>query len=157
MANFDVLKSKYDIKDSKEILSSTISLVDLILQNCVIHAFNILFDYVGRKVETKQEDAFNRTAYFIAKLLKPFHLSFYNELCELQSKELLKKFHKIRKIEKMYFFDEDYVQIYNILKTICDNLWYVPIMHQFIKGFDPMKIEFDVNAFCHSVVMCERK
>lgn len=159
--DFKVLKSKYELKDLEKINACTLSLVDLIFHNTVIHAMTLLIDHVDCKVKTEQTEDFNRTAYYMAKLIKPFHRSFYDELCELTSRDLLAKHEKLCKlsIEEMSsnYFDYDCLQIYRFLKSICENLWHIPILHKFTTGFDPTKFEFEVNAVCHDVVSWEKK
>lgn len=155
------VNSKYELMEQKETTSaSKIKCVESIFQYMVTQAIWLLIKYCGESFKKKNFNISHRFAFHIAKLLQPSHAEYYNELISLSAKDLNDKFLKIRKASceeiSKEIFDCDFTEIYKILKTICENYWYLPILKEYMIGLDLDKIYFEVDVFLHNIKIFQR-
>lgn len=157
----DCVYSKYELMEQKTTTSaSKVKFVESIFQYMVTQAIWLLITHCSVSLNKKNFNISHRFVFHIAKLLQPSHAEYYNELINLSGKDLNEKFLKIRNTsfeeKSKEIFDSDFTEIYKILKTICENYWYLPILKQYVIGLDLNKIYFEVDVFLHNIHILQR-
>lgn len=152
-------KSNQIAKGKGKINNLRLKFIDDCFQQYIAYAMILLIIESGEN--SKNLKLFNRTAYYIARLVRPAHRDLYNKLNKLKSKELYQKFTKLKcsTLEKIYeeIYDEDFIEIFKILRTICKKLWYVPILNELTTAVDPTKYHFEIDLISHNIYKLRKK
>lgn len=153
-------KKMNKLKEDENLSAIRTKCIDDCFYYYISNAIWILIHSSESKFDLRKMKSFHRTAFYISKLIKPFHKELYENLRQLKAIDLHRKYKKLSKskCEEMSseIFDKDFTDVYKVLKTICKQYLYISILKQLIPEIDPTQFYFKVDIISHNVYKLQR-
>lgn len=157
-------KTMDKLKKNKNLSAIRAKCIDDCFYYYISNAIWILIHHSGWKFDMRKMKSFQRTAFYISKIIKPWHKELYENLRQLNAIDLHKKYRKLSKLSKSKYgemssviYDTDITDVYKVLKTICKQYLYVSILKTLIPEMDPTQFYFKVDIISNNVYKLQNK
>lgn len=154
-------KKRNKVKKNENLSAIRMKCIDDCFYYYISNAIWILIHHSGSNFDMRKMKLFQRIAFYISKLIKPFHKELYKNLCQLEAIDLHKKYKKLSKSKSEEISenicDKDFTDVYKVLKTICQHYLYISIFKQLIPQMDPTQFYFKVDIISHNVYKLQKK
>lgn len=136
---------------------------DSTFQYVVTQAISLLLHNLDKNLKEKMPKwkVRHETIEHFAQIIKLHHKKIYNIYLQLPASFHTKKYKKLHKIDYGKIsdapYDEDYTNMFKILKTIVQKQWHVPIIYESANGFDITKYQIDIDEISLNIFITKRE
>lgn len=148
-------------KKSENVSALKQKCVDDIFQYFVSYAMWLLITNSGGQIDLHVLKGLQRTAFFMAGLIRPAHRTFYTSLFKYKAVALCAKRRKLREstvsVMSDEIWDKDFREIYKMIDTLCKKLLYIPILKEFTTNIDPTTFTFKIDTISNNIYKVPKK
>lgn len=140
-----------------------ISCADSTFQYVVTQAICVLLHNLDEHLKEKMPKWIlcHETMKYFAQIIKLYHKNLYELYLQLPASFQTKKYKKLHHMDYKKLsdepYDQDFTNMFKILKTIIQKQWHVPIINQFANGFDITKYHIDIDEISLNIIITKRE